>query len=144
MSMARERHRGAFVIGSILGGAVGALAALWNTPQSGEELRRKLGFESEVAHGVTSAARGAANSATAAAHATGSLSSKALSVVEHAAAPLVGVKLGQTANNSQPAPATVPASTAPATNPVEPVPATSDTVTIPEPDLTTLDSTRPA
>lgn len=125
--MAKGGHKGAFVFGSILGGAVGAIAALWNTPQSGVELRRKLGFESDIAHGVTSAARGAVDAASSATHAPGSLSSKALSAIEHAAAPLVGVKLGHTANNSQPDPENNPASAGP-------VAATPDVVTIPQPD----------
>src|SRR5680860_617137 len=103
--MAKSRHRGAFVFGSILGGAVGAVAALWNAPQSGEQLRRKLGFESDVAHSVTSVAQHAANSAAHAAQLTKPLPGKALGLVEQATAPLVGVKLGHTANNSQPAPA---------------------------------------
>lgn len=115
--MAKGGHKGAFVFGSVLGGAVGAVAALWKTPQSGEDLRRKLGFESEVAHSLTSAAKGAASAASGAASSTGSLTGKALSVVEHAAAPLVGVKLGQTANNSQPGSGEVPSTTI-----VEPIP----------------------
>lgn len=151
--MAKNRHSGAFIFGSIVGGAVGALAALWNTPQSGQELRRKLGFESEAAQGVTAAARSATNAATSAVRSTGGMAGsalhsasdaaasaaqaatgavssarqpasdtampagttgsslpgsglpgKALGLVERAAAPLVGVKLGQTANNSQPVP----------------------------------------
>lgn len=100
--MAKGRHRGAFVFGSILGGAVGAVAALWKTPQSGEELRRKLGFESEIAHSVTAAAKRASTSASGVAHTAKPLPARALGLVEQVAAPLVGVKLGQTANNSQP------------------------------------------
>lgn len=100
--MAKSRHRGAFVFGSIVGGAVGAVAALWNTPQSGEELRRKLGFESEAGRSVTAAAHSAAHAATDAAHAAKPLSSRALGLAERATAPLVGVKLGHTANHSQP------------------------------------------
>ncbi len=95
--MAKSRHRGAFVFGSILGGAVGAVAALWNTPQSGEDLRRKLGFESEAGRSVTAAAYSAKP-----------LSNRALGLVERAAAPLVGVKLGHTANHSQPGDAGAP------------------------------------
>ncbi len=100
--MANGRHRGAFVFGSVVGGAVGAVAALWKTPQSGEELRRKLGFESDLAQGVTGAAKRASTSATGAAHAAKPLPGKVLGLVEQAAAPLVGVKLGHTANDSQP------------------------------------------
>lgn len=100
--MAKGRHSGAFVFGSIVGGAVGAVAALWKTPQSGEELRRKLGFESEVVQTVTGAAKQASASATSLAEAAKPLPGKALGLVEKATAPLVGVKLGHTANNSQP------------------------------------------
>jgi gas vesicle protein len=100
--MAKSRHNGAFIFGAMLGGAVGAVAALWNTPQSGAELRRKLGFESEAASSVTSAAKQAASTATSLAQSARPLPSRALGLVEQAAAPLVGVKLGQTANNSQP------------------------------------------
>lgn len=100
--MAKGRHRGAFVFGSIAGAAAGAVAALWKTPQSGEELRRKLGFESEIVHTVTGAAKGASTTVTSAAQATRPLPGRVLGLVEKAAAPLVGVKLGHTANNSQP------------------------------------------
>ena len=37
-----NNHGAAFVVGSLLGGLVGAVAALWSTPQSGAELRAKL------------------------------------------------------------------------------------------------------
>jgi gas vesicle protein len=100
--MAKSRHNGAFIFGAMLGGAVGAVAALWNTPQSGAELRRKLGFESEAATAVTTAAKQATSTATSVAQSARPLPSRALGLVEQAAAPLVGVKLGQTANNSQP------------------------------------------
>lgn len=36
-------YSGAFVIGSVLGGLAGAAAMLWKTPQSGAELRARLG-----------------------------------------------------------------------------------------------------
>jgi gas vesicle protein len=38
----RSDHSAAFVVGSIIGGLVGAVTALWKTPQSGTELRAKL------------------------------------------------------------------------------------------------------
>jgi hypothetical protein len=93
----------------VLGGAVGAAAALWNTPQSGTELRRTLGLEREP----SPAAAGLSSSSAPG----GSLQDKALGLLEQATAPLVGVKLGQTANNSQPGlgPATLP--TPPAMSP---------------------------
>lgn len=40
--MAAQRHNAAFVVGSVLGGVIGAAAALWNAPQTGAELRGKL------------------------------------------------------------------------------------------------------
>ncbi len=100
--MAKSRHRGAFVVGSVVGGAVGAITALWKTPQSGEELRRKLGFESQAAHRVTAAAKTVGHTAGGVASTAKPLPNRVLGLVEQAAAPLVGVKLGQTANNSQP------------------------------------------
>jgi len=90
------------VFGSIVGGAVGALAALWKAPQSGADLRRKLGFESAAAHGMMDAAKDAAAAAAHAVQSVKPLPAKVLGLVEQAAAPLVGVKLGHTANNSQP------------------------------------------
>lgn len=129
--MAKSRHRGAFVFGSILGGAAGAAAALWKTPQSGEDLRRKLGFESDAARSVTRAAKNAAGPASGAVASAKPLSSRVLGMVERAAAPLVGVKLGQTANNSQPA----GVSTAP------PVGVTGADITT-EVDLTVPDATK--
>lgn len=164
--MAKRSGGGAFFFGSVIGGAVGSLVALWKTPQSGKELRQKLGLESEPVTTVTAATKSAASTATsatrsaastatdvarsaaesatsvartAAATATGAakgavdsaaqvvrhdstadtttpagtttttgstpgsgIAGKALGLVEKATAPLVGVKLGQTANNSQP------------------------------------------
>ena len=38
----RGNNSAAFVFGSLLGGLVGGAAALWKTPQSGEELRARL------------------------------------------------------------------------------------------------------
>jgi gas vesicle protein len=158
--MAKRSGGGAFFFGSVIGGAVGSLVALWKTPQSGKELRQKLGLESEPVTTVTAATKSAASTATdvarsaaqsatsvartAAATATGAakgavdsaaqvvrhdstsdtttpagtttttgstpgsgIAGKALGLVEKAAAPLVGVKLGQTANNSQPGAAPV-------------------------------------
>lgn len=111
--MARNNHTGAFIFGTILGGAVGAAAALWNTPQSGKELRQVVGLESEPVLAVTGAvktsaikvkdAAGEVSDAVASAASSGRpLSDVALDLVGQATAPLVGVKIGQTANNSQP------------------------------------------
>jgi gas vesicle protein len=106
--MAKSRHNGAFIVGSVLGGAVGALTALWKTPQSGAELRARLGLAPDAAVNVSTTAKSAtaiANEILSDAVAIGKpLPGKALGLVESAMAPLVGVKLGQTANNSQPQP----------------------------------------
>jgi gas vesicle protein len=87
--MARNRHNGALVFGALLGGAVGAAAALWKTPYTGAELRGLIGLPNGTDPGGAGAPR--------------SLGDRALELVEQATAPLVGVRLGQTANNSQPA-----------------------------------------
>jgi hypothetical protein len=117
LTMAKSSsHRGAFIFGSILGGAVGTVAALWNTPQSGYELRRKLGLERDPAPSVAGAPGSSKPGA--------SLQDKALGLLEQATAPLVGVKLGQTANNSQPG---MGPATQPVTSASQPVGVTSDT-----------------
>ena len=41
--MAKERHRTAFVVGAILGGAVGAVLGLMKAPSSGAETRFDIG-----------------------------------------------------------------------------------------------------
>lgn len=40
--MAQERHTKAFVVGTLLGGAAGAVAALWRVPRSGAETRASI------------------------------------------------------------------------------------------------------
>ena len=98
--MARNRHNGAFVFGTLVGGAVGAMTALWKTPYSGAELRHKLGLPGDA--GATSPADTTASPEPAPPRASRPLTARALALIEQAAAPLVGVKLGHTANNSQP------------------------------------------
>jgi gas vesicle protein len=111
--MAKNDHTGAFIFGTILGGAVGAVAALWNTPQSGKELRQTVGLESEPVLAVTDAVKttaikakdvaGEVSTSVAAAASSGRpMTDVVLDLVGQATAPLVGVKIGQTANNSQP------------------------------------------
>lgn len=81
----KNRHNAAFVTGAVLGGLAGAAAALWKTPYSGDELRSKLtGGES----GDTGSTDGV------------SLKDKMLSTAENLLAPVVGVELGKTANES--------------------------------------------
>lgn len=38
----KSNNSAAFIVGSLVGGLVGALATLWKTPQSGEQLRSKI------------------------------------------------------------------------------------------------------
>jgi len=128
--MAKRSGGGAFFFGSVLGGVVGSLVALWTTPQSGQDLRRKLGLDQAASKAssvlpTSGSADGSDERAT-----TGSstpLSARLLSPIERVTAPLVGVKLGQTANNSQPGytgPATPITGSAPAAtaSPVQPSP----------------------
>lgn len=111
--MANSKHLGAFIFGSILGSAVGAVAALWNTPQSGKELRQMVGLESEPvlavsgavkqsAQAVASMASGVSDTVSTAASTGRPITDVALELIGQATAPLVGVHIGQTANNSQP------------------------------------------
>jgi hypothetical protein len=127
--MARKQHNGTMVMGALLGGAVGAVTALWKTPYTGDELRRKLGLAAGPEGMTTHEVHGSTSTAVAAPPAPArSLADKALGLVEQAAAPLVGVKLGQTANNSQPGVAGAPtaATTIPVTTAASPVGVTDD------------------
>ena len=97
MAKTRNRHNAAFVVGSGLGGVAGAAIALWKTPYSGVELRERItgGTSTTTGSGATVTAPGMG------AGATGTeprFSSKLLSSVENTLAPVVGVKLGKTAN----------------------------------------------
>lgn len=38
----REDHSAAFVVGAVVGGLAGALAVLWTTPKTGQEVREQL------------------------------------------------------------------------------------------------------
>jgi gas vesicle protein len=125
MDMANDRHGTAFVVGAVIGGIVGAAATLWTTPRSGPELRsrmteqqsrvielrsRMMGQGDDYAPGAPNIA---VSGATGAGGRTERLSSRALGFVERAAAPLVGVRLGETANERGEA---VPPSTAATTS----------------------------
>lgn len=47
--MARgSRHRGAFTMGLLLGGAAAAAAAIWNSPQSGKKTREQIAEKIET------------------------------------------------------------------------------------------------
>lgn len=128
---AGERHNAAFVVGSVLGGVIGAAAALWKAPQTGEEFRRSLtsgggrGDEARSARVVSGlrtrsgpalsgvktrldrlpgiGSTPTRSASTSASTSAAPFSNRVLSFVEKAAAPIVGVKLGQTANGSGPA-----------------------------------------
>jgi len=111
--MARNSNSGAFIFGTVLGGLVGAAAALWKTPQSGQELRQAVGLESAPVLTVTGAVKSSASKVKVAAaevtdtvadvSSTGRpITDAALELVGRVTAPLVGVRIGQTANNSQP------------------------------------------
>lgn len=130
-----ERHNAAFVVGSVLGGVIGAAAALLKAPQTGDELRQRLtssgGDEPRtrrVVSGVRTGSgqilstarsgldrvprRGSITTGTSTSGSTSSrsasFSNRVLSFVERTAAPIVGVKLGQTANGSGPAAGVTP------------------------------------
>jgi gas vesicle protein len=90
----KNRHNAAFVVGAVLGGLGGAAAALWKTPYTGEELRMKLTGGGRTSHSSDVETR--AVSATPAQER--SFKDKVLSTVESTLAPVVGVKLGKTAN----------------------------------------------
>lgn len=119
--MARQRHNAAFVVGSVLGGVAGAAAALWKAPQSGSELRAKvaerLGGSGGTSMNTTvpddspaptsskaSKLRDIWNATTlpeTRSFGRGSrVGGKVLSMVENATAPIVGVKLGETARQA--------------------------------------------
>jgi hypothetical protein len=129
----RNRHNAAFVVGSVLGGVAGAAIALWKTPYSGEELRERItGGTDTTVTGTTATGVG-----------TGSteprFSSKLLSSVENTLAPVVGVRLGKTANEGTVAPVTtpvVPAASTRGTGTTEP-PAFVDTADVAPTDTAT-------
>lgn len=127
--MTDQRHNAAFVVGSILGGVAGAAAALWKTPQSGPELRAKLAGRLGVGGGTGRAVSSDAPDTVHVAKAStpsrpskpskvwdiwsartspetrtsggsSGVGGKVLSVVEKATAPIVGVKLGETAREA--------------------------------------------
>lgn len=105
--MPDDRHTAAFVFGAILGGIAGAAITLWKTPQSGAHLRAGLsqglndltGLDlAGTAHPDQQSRRPPLQSPIPGRTTPERLSSRALEFAERAAAPLVGVKLGQTAN----------------------------------------------
>jgi gas vesicle protein len=95
-----NRHNVAFVVGSVLGAVVGAAAALWKTPYSGEELRTKLSSGSAGKDTSSTAQTMGTTPTASAASNQRSVKDKLLSGVEKTLAPVVGVELGRTANAS--------------------------------------------
>jgi gas vesicle protein len=91
----KNRHNAAFVVGAVIGGLGGAAAALWKTPYSGQELRMKL-----TGGGTTSESGVEVRELRATPGQERSFKGKLLSTVESTLAPVVGVKLGKTANES--------------------------------------------
>lgn len=91
----KKRHNTAFVVGSVIGGLAGAAAALWKTPYSGNELRGKLTSRVQS----VGSSRTGGTSITATPQHGQSFKDKMLSKVENTLAPVVGVKLGKTAND---------------------------------------------
>lgn len=98
--MAKKKgNNTSFVVGSVLGGLIGAAAALWKTPMSGAELREKLGLGGADTSRVTTPVL--EQSDVRPAETGASLPNRMLSKVENVLAPVVGVNLGQTANGSR-------------------------------------------
>lgn len=93
-----ERHGAAFVVGAVVGGVAGAAATLWTTPRSGLELRsRMMGGGDDYAPGGAALPHVRFIREDSTPSGRERLSSRALGVVERVAAPLVGVRLGETA-----------------------------------------------
>lgn len=120
--MPDDRHNAAFVFGAILGGIAGAAITLWKTPQSGVQLRTELsqglndltGIDLGGAPGPDRHSRRPPLQSPIPGRTTPErLSSRALEFAERAAAPLVGVRLGQTANEGVVERTTVVETTAP-------------------------------
>lgn len=89
--LAGKRHTAAFIVGTVAGGLVGAATALWKTPHTGDELRAAITTITDPTSAFNTEPR----------H-----SSKVLGAVEYMLAPIVGVELGKTANDSGPRPLT--------------------------------------
>jgi hypothetical protein len=89
--MGSQRHTGAFVAGSVIGGMVGAAVALWKTPKSGSELRASLSGGSRQGAVTYTTASGETPERR--------FASPVLGFVEKATAPIVGVDLGKLAKD---------------------------------------------
>ncbi len=84
MAKQKNSNKG-WIVGTVLGALGGAAYALWKTPMSGQQVRSKLMPGSA---GSTTTASGSG------------VTGKFMDKVEHTLAPIVGVKLGQTANKT--------------------------------------------
>lgn len=103
--MTAQRHNVAFVVGSVLGGVIGAAAALWTAPQTGEELRGKLtsGVRTRSYPGRASSAESTTVVTSASSSVpTTPLSSRVSSFVERAKAPVAGLKTSRPSSSSAP------------------------------------------
>lgn len=96
--MARKRHTGAFIAGSLLGGVIGAALTLWKTPKSGPELRASWSGGGSEQPAATPAGTEEQTR----------FSNPVLSFIEKATAPIVGVELGKLARDDPDATATSP------------------------------------
>jgi len=101
--MASQRNTGAFVVGGVIGGLIGAAITLWKTPKSGQELRAEL----------SAGRNGSGDAVTYRAGSSGvererRFSNPVLSFVEKATAPIVGVELGKLAKDDPQALSTQP------------------------------------
>lgn len=91
--MASQRNTGAFVVGGVIGGLIGAAVTLWKTPKSGSELLSGISANREGSNVVTFRASDDESGRQQ------RFSNPVLSFVEKAAAPIVGVELGKLAKD---------------------------------------------
>lgn len=95
----RNSNNKGLILGTVLGSLAGAAYALWKTPMSGQELRSKLSTGPVNTSSDTSGGQESSG---------GGITDKVMNAVEHTLAPIVGVDLGKTANQSASTAATKP------------------------------------
>lgn len=95
-AMSSQRNTGAFILGGVVGGLIGATVTLWNTPKSGDELRALISGGSSPSPGPADTTDGVSSTRSTT---SGRFSNPVLSFIEKAAAPLVGVELGKLAKD---------------------------------------------
>lgn len=106
--MRSQRNTGAFVAGSVIGGLLGAVLALWKTPKSGAELRAGISLERD---NVVTYRPETDRADIGTVEREQRFSNPVLSFVERAAAPIVGVELGKLAKDDPNAAAATPVRT---------------------------------